>query len=753
MARERGLNGVLEHIRRIAVPAEMQALADAELMNRYSQIRDESAFTALVRRYGTMVLGVCRRVLGTSHDAEDAFQATFLAFAREINRSGGPKTIGSWLYTVAYNVAHYERKRASKAREREQRQYSLTSSRDPFAEAVHGDIRAVIDEELVHLPEKYRQSLILCDLIGAPHNVAAQEMGLHPRSMTKRLNRARHLLRKRLIARGITTLSMSGLFNILQGDALANPVSPSLVESTVDLVGAAMSGAQIAATACALAQKAHVSYVLANAKTYQLLAAVAVLIGGTIWAIQRLPQAQPERALAMKDGVRADVAPREAQALPRKAGIIDADAEPAELSGRVLDPDGKVVANAHVAAYVRRSFHPGEQGIRDEMIGETQADAAGEFSLALPKNSPAGFQKNLVHLWFAADGHAPATLTLPWHADSPPIEARLLRADPIRGRVVGEDGKPVAGAPVSVYHVGSVRLEPIQGLPDIAAPSLWPKAVTTGEDGSFAFDGLNLKQGVCLRVSDERYALHKIVLSENRWAGKVGILQLAPDHHLEGVVKAADTGKPIPWARLSVLALDAVGGLTDVPSPIDVWCDGARRYRVRLHPGQSYRIEAFAPDGAAYISVHRTVTWLADANHLSLDLALPPGVPIHGRVMDSETGRPVARAQVQFLPDRSKAAQGSLPTYRSARERIDKQRDRWRLPAGGGESCRPLDRARAKRGFRDGGSRFARRRRLSNAANLRQSSDGNRSGRIGKEKCCQRGASPGRPDRRSGGGS
>jgi RNA polymerase sigma factor (sigma-70 family) len=210
MARERGLNGLLELIRRMAVPAETQELADAELMGRYSKKHDQSAFTALLRRYGPMVLGVCRRVLGTSHDAEDAFQATFLALAREIDKSGGPKTIGPWLYTVAYNVAQYEKKRASKAREREHRLVPLMNERDPFAEAANGDIRAVIDEELLHLPEKYRRSLILCDLFGAPNNIAAQEMGLHPRSMTKRLNRARHLLRKRLIARGIATQSRDG---------------------------------------------------------------------------------------------------------------------------------------------------------------------------------------------------------------------------------------------------------------------------------------------------------------------------------------------------------------------------------------------------------------------------------------------------------------------------------------------------------------------------------------------------------------
>jgi hypothetical protein len=58
------------------------ALPDGEVLQRFLAARDEAAFSALLSRHGPMVLGVCRRALGTRPDADDAFQATFLISMR-----------------------------------------------------------------------------------------------------------------------------------------------------------------------------------------------------------------------------------------------------------------------------------------------------------------------------------------------------------------------------------------------------------------------------------------------------------------------------------------------------------------------------------------------------------------------------------------------------------------------------------------------------------------------------------------------
>src|SRR3954447_1120101 len=109
-----GLRNVLEHLR-----LADGGLTDGQLLARFLDGRDEAAFAALVRRHGPMVLGVCRRVLGHAHDAEDAFQATFLVLARKARSLADPEAVGPWLYGVAYRTALEARAMSRRRRARE----------------------------------------------------------------------------------------------------------------------------------------------------------------------------------------------------------------------------------------------------------------------------------------------------------------------------------------------------------------------------------------------------------------------------------------------------------------------------------------------------------------------------------------------------------------------------------------------------------------------------------------------------------
>src|SRR5437660_8314945 len=106
---ERPLHQLLRHLRRVASPNG--GLTDAELLGRFADCRDEAAFEALVWRHGPLVYGVCRRLLGHTQDAEDAFQATFLILARKAAGVRRRSAVGPWLYRVAERVARRARGR------------------------------------------------------------------------------------------------------------------------------------------------------------------------------------------------------------------------------------------------------------------------------------------------------------------------------------------------------------------------------------------------------------------------------------------------------------------------------------------------------------------------------------------------------------------------------------------------------------------------------------------------------------------
>src|SRR5262249_4690621 len=130
-------------------------------------------FAALVERHGTMVLGVCARVLQNTHDAEDAFQATFLVLFRRSRFLGRQGSLAPWLYTVAYHVAL--RAKADLARrQRHENEVRVKWQEQASAERVTWDLQPVIDEEVNRLPRKYRLPVLLCYFEGKTHEEAAR---------------------------------------------------------------------------------------------------------------------------------------------------------------------------------------------------------------------------------------------------------------------------------------------------------------------------------------------------------------------------------------------------------------------------------------------------------------------------------------------------------------------------------------------------------------------------------------------------
>ena len=139
-------------------------LDDRRLLERFVATGDAAAFAALVQRHGPMVMGVCRRLLHDAHEAEDAFQATFLVLVYKARSVGRPELLGPWLHGVAYRTAARARQ-AARRRTREREAVAMPDA-DPTVEVVWRELRQVLDEELDRLAPKYRAALVLFYLEG-----------------------------------------------------------------------------------------------------------------------------------------------------------------------------------------------------------------------------------------------------------------------------------------------------------------------------------------------------------------------------------------------------------------------------------------------------------------------------------------------------------------------------------------------------------------------------------------------------------
>jgi RNA polymerase sigma factor (sigma-70 family) len=227
----RQLAPALRRLRRLLARPDAEGVTDAQLLQRFVNGRDETAFELLVWRHGPMALGVCRRILHHTHDAEDAFQATLLALARKARSIGKGGSVGSWLYKVAYRVALRARAQSLRRVRHEKQVAELPAVADArAADPAWRELGPVLDEELNRLPEKYRAAVVLCYLEGLTNEEAARQLRWPPGTVKTRLARARELLGSRLTRRGLVL--SAGLLSAASVSG-AVPVRAALVSAAV----------------------------------------------------------------------------------------------------------------------------------------------------------------------------------------------------------------------------------------------------------------------------------------------------------------------------------------------------------------------------------------------------------------------------------------------------------------------------------------------------------------------------------------
>jgi RNA polymerase sigma factor (sigma-70 family) len=274
------LNEVIQYLRRVALLRDGAGLTDGQLMELYLTRNEEAALGALVRRHGPMVWGVCWRTLRNKHDAEDAFQSTFLVLVRKAASVVPKDRVGNWLYGVAHQTALNARAAATRRRKKER---PLTDMPERPPEDQWRDLLPFLDQELSRLPDKYRVTIVLCDLEGKTRKEAAKQLGLPEGTVAGQLARARAMLAKRLARHGLEALGAC-LAAALSQNAASAGVPPFMVSSTIKAVTLVAAG-QTASGVISAKVVALTEGVLKTMFLKQLKAVTAVLLVlGTVLA-------------------------------------------------------------------------------------------------------------------------------------------------------------------------------------------------------------------------------------------------------------------------------------------------------------------------------------------------------------------------------------------------------------------------------------------------------------------------------------
>jgi RNA polymerase sigma factor (sigma-70 family) len=229
------------------MPIDVKQASDAELVSRFAAGRDQRAFAEVVRRHGPMVMGAAARVLGNRHDAEDAFQATFLALAAAAGKLRKRAAVAAWLHQTAVRSARSIGR--MNARWKRNVTEKSQSTQEAYVQGRHADLRETLDAELARLPEKLRAAIVLCDLEGLSRTAAAERLGIPSSTLANHVADGRKVLRSRLVKRGIG-LSVAGLAANLAEFAQASPsLSTAAVDATTTkavMFAAGTSGAEVA---------------------------------------------------------------------------------------------------------------------------------------------------------------------------------------------------------------------------------------------------------------------------------------------------------------------------------------------------------------------------------------------------------------------------------------------------------------------------------------------------------------------------
>jgi RNA polymerase sigma factor (sigma-70 family) len=248
---------VLDQLRVLLRVREFDQLPDAELLRKFEERRDETAFTVLVRRHGGRVLSVCRHILHRYAEADDAFQATFMVLSRKAASIRKRSSLSSWLHGVALRCAKNLRKNAMRRSKHEKAAGGEAApAESSLSHAALNELQSYLDEEIARLPEKYRAPFLLSCLEGKSRVEVAHILGCKEGTVASRVATARERLKKRLTARGVSLSAALGAVAVAPAATSAS-ISTVLASRTVDAAIAFAGGSAAGVASAAVLEVAH----------------------------------------------------------------------------------------------------------------------------------------------------------------------------------------------------------------------------------------------------------------------------------------------------------------------------------------------------------------------------------------------------------------------------------------------------------------------------------------------------------------
>jgi RNA polymerase sigma factor (sigma-70 family) len=311
--------------------------SDGELLAAFAETRDESVFAALVGRHGEAVWRGCAAVLGNTPEAEDVFQAVFMALARkapELRR----EALGGWLSTISRRLALNTRRTAGR-RDRLAAVVRPRTGEEPQTRLDDEERRRVVAEELAALPEKLHAPLTLYYLEGKTQADVARVLNISERAVRDRLNRGLQTLRTRLANRGlaVTAAVVAALLCPLSAARAAS------VRLLADTASAATRYATDPGSATGRAAELAARLVAPRLPVWPIVAVVA-LVGLTSTIAVAALSTEPERPAPPIDPPPVVVAPVKVPRTFHHDGAVTAV---------VVSSDGKRVASAGIDRLVR----------------------------------------------------------------------------------------------------------------------------------------------------------------------------------------------------------------------------------------------------------------------------------------------------------------------------------------------------------------------------------------------------------------